>query len=103
MILKKKNLEISSNPEYSINNNWMNILRIKKTSKGFKIKKIVNFLISKKILVRPIWKLNHKQKMFKNYEKYKIYNAQKLCNSSICIPSSVSLSKKEQLQIIKNL
>ena len=34
MILKKKNLEISSNPEYSINNNWMNILRIKKTSKG---------------------------------------------------------------------
>ena len=64
---------------------------------------LLNYLNKKGINARPVWKLNHNQKPFKSYETYKISKAKYLYNSSVCLPSGPSLSKKEIDYIYKVL
>ena len=97
-----KNFKIAEVPNNSLNNHWMNILKInsnKSLSRAFLLK----YLNKKGINVRPVWRLNHNQKPFRTFEKYKISRAPKLYNTSICLPSSSSLSKKEINYIYDNL
>ncbi len=49
-----------------------------------------------------MWRLNHLQKPFVKFQKYKIQTAKKLVDISICIPSSDNL-KESQLSKIVNL
>ena len=86
------NMFINDTPKYSINNNWLNILRFKR-KKTFKLKIIKKFL-NLKINVRPVWLPNHLQKPFKKFEKYKIKKAIELFNTSLCLPSAPSLKLK---------
>ena len=65
-------LKLLDLPEYSISNNWINILKF--NSKVDLYKFILN-LNNKGIFVRPIWHLNHLQKQFKKYQSYKIEQA----------------------------
>ena len=94
------NLKILDNPKYSNNNNWMNILEISKTFPK-SISQIINIFKKKNIDLRPIWKLNHTQRPFLKYEKYKISNSLKIYSNSICLPSSVNLKKNEIKKICK--
>ena len=100
-----KNFNVAPRPNAD-NNNWMNIL-IFKNFKNFKmIKRLINQLEKYKIETRPVWKLNHKQSSFKNFQAYKITNADKLYNSSLCIPSGINLKKKKIdfiIKVIKNI
>ena len=94
----KKNVRFFQGTNYSKNNNWMNIVRInlnKKTS----LKKIINLFEKKGVQVRPVWKLNHTQKPFKKYQSYQIKIATELVKNSLCLPSSINLSKKDILRI----
>jgi perosamine synthetase len=102
-IKKTKNmreLEIMSNPKYSINNNWLNLIKIK-SSKNINL--IIKKLSFKKIQLRPVWYPNHLQKPFKENYSYKIKNAQKIIKNLICLPSSVNLKKSQIDKIIKNI
>ena len=98
---KINGLKILRTPNYSHNNNWMNILILNK----YKLSKnkLLKIFIKNNIEVRPVWHLNHLHKMFKNYQSYKIYNAKKLLSNSLCLPSSSSLSIKEIKKIINIL
>lgn len=97
-------LTISKTPGYSLNNYWLNILKLDLKILGKKIfKKIIKKLKKNKIDVRPVWHPNHLQKKFKSFQKYKIFNANKIVNSSICLPSSVNLKKTELIKISKVL
>ncbi len=101
--LKKINkFYLNNTPDYSINNHWINILRIKPNFK-IKMTQMLKYLISNKVEVRPVWHLNHLQKMFKKYQSYKIENSIKLLNSSLCIPSSVGLTENQINKIVKLL
>tara|TARA_A100001015_G_scaffold309690_1_gene409606 strand:+ start:3926 stop:5068 length:1143 start_codon:yes stop_codon:yes gene_type:complete len=99
---KSKKYTLAKTPDYAFNNHWMNLVQIKKNFKK-DIKKILSKLLEKKILARPVWKLNHTQRKFKYFEKYKISKAIELYNKSLCIPSSTSLSIKQQKKIFKIL
>ena len=88
-------------PNYSINNHWMNILILDKYN--LSRDKLLKIFIKNKIEVRPVWFLNHQHKMFKKYQKYKIYNAKKLLANSLCLPSSSGLLIKEIKKIINIL
>ena len=55
---KFKNFKIVKNPNYAINNNWLNILKIN-NKKKFLRNKIIRKMHKNKIIVRPIWKPNH--------------------------------------------
>jgi len=101
-ISKIKNLELAKTPEYSKNNNWLNILKINKKFK-YSRNQLINKMIQNNISVRPVWKLNHLQKPFKKFQHYKIKNAIKLVKSSLCLPSSPSLTQKELKKIFLKL
>ncbi len=92
--LKKNLISLFDGPEYSKNNNWMNIVQINKQKK-MSTKKIIDLFEKKGIQLRPVWFLNHKQRPFRQFETYKIKNAKKLLKNSLCIPSSSNLSLKD--------
>lgn len=100
LLKKNDNFNIYETPKYSINNNWLNILKIKNLKKNSKKKLISNF-IKNKIFVRPVWKLNHLQKQYINCQRYKINNASSLLANSVCLPSSYHLSYADIKRIIK--
>ena len=94
----EKNFNIMSSNEFSISNNWINILRIN----NIKIKKetIFNKFKKNNIETRSVWFPNHLQQHLKKFQKYKITNSYKLFNNSICLPSSFRLNNKELKKII---
>jgi perosamine synthetase len=92
-----KELEIFKSPEYSINNNWLNLIIIKKK----KINLILKKLNSKNFQLRPVWHPNHLQKSFRSNFSYKIKNAQKIIKNMLCLPSSANLKKSQIDRIIK--
>ena len=66
-----KNFKILNQPQCSNNNNWMNILTLKKNRKIYFLKKIVSDFKKNKIEYRFIWKANHLQKPYKNLKRIK--------------------------------
>jgi perosamine synthetase len=94
----KKKVSFFQGTDHSKNNNWMNIVRVNFDKKG-SLKKIINLFEKKGVQVRPVWKLNHTQKPFKKFQAYQIKNAFRLVKKSLCLPSSINLSKKDILRI----
>tara|TARA_Y100000590_G_scaffold458083_1_gene612065 strand:- start:645 stop:1799 length:1155 start_codon:yes stop_codon:yes gene_type:complete len=100
----KKGFNISTTPDYAKNNKWLNILKLDlKILKKGALYKTIKKLKKKNIETRPVWHLNHLQKQFKSFQKYKIVNAQKLVKESLCLPSSTNLKKKELIKITKTI
>ena len=97
---EKKWVHFFNGPNYSKNNNWMNVIQVDLKQKKTSLKKIINFFEKKGIQLRPVWNLNHKQKPFRSFESYKIKNAIKLYKNSLCIPSSSNLNSKDIKRII---
>lgn len=95
-----KKFEFYTPPSYSKNNNWMNIIILKKKNIKFK-NKVLNEFKKNKIQPRSIWLPNHLQKPYRKFQKYKLANCQRQFVSSICLPSSYSLSKTQQNKVIK--
>ena len=100
-VSKISGLRILSCPEYAKNNHWLNILNIDEKIYHKSKKKLIKEFLDNNIQVRPIWHLNHLQKPYKTCQSFKIIFAQKLVKNCICLPSSFSLTKKEQSEIIK--
>ena len=100
-LLKISGINLVETPYHSYNNKWLNIIRIDKKNYKISINKLIKIFSKNNVQVRPIWMLNHKQKMFKKYQKYKISNANKLLSNSLCLPSSANLSKVQIKKIIK--
>ena len=94
-------LKISSTPSYASNNNWLNILQIDLKEYHKTPIELMKRLEDKGIQTRPVWYLNHKQKPFINYQSFKIELAEKLLKTSLCLPSSFSLSNS-QIDYISN-
>ncbi len=99
---KLDGLDIAKTPQYSDNNNWLNILRIDNSvSKKSKEDILINHQ-KQNIGSRPIWYLNHLQRPYKNNGSYKLENAIRLFKNSICLPSSASLSDEEIDRVVEN-
>jgi len=78
-------------------NFWFYTIRVPKTHK----KKLINFLLSKDIQVRPVWKLIHSLPMYKKCQAYRIEEAVKAYETCINLPCSVGL-KQEEIEFIVN-
>lgn len=72
-------------------NFWFYTVRVPKTHQ----RSLMNYLLSKKIQVRPLWKPIHTLPMYKKFQTYKIKEAQKAYETCINLPCSVTLMKKE--------
>ena len=86
-------IKILKTPDYSLNNNWLNLVKINKKIKN--VNKLILQMNKNNIQARPIWHPNHLQKHLKNFERYKIELSTKSVKKIICLPSSPFLKKKE--------
>ena len=102
-ISKINGLSLADIPDYADNNKWLNILKVDTKVYKENVLKIIQRLKKNNIEARPIWYPNHLQKKFKSYQKYKITNSTKLLNTSLCLPSSTNIKKKDLKKIIKVL
>ena len=80
-------------------NFWFYTIKVAKRHK----KKLINYLLSRNIQARPVWKLIHTLPMYKNSQAYRIENAVKAYDTCINIPCSLSLSKKEIEYVSENI
>jgi perosamine synthetase len=73
-----------------------------KVSNGHK-KSLMDYLISKNIQVRPIWKPIHTLPMYEYCQAYKIENTINIYETAFNLPCSVSLKEDEILFVVKNI
>lgn len=100
-VKKHKNFEMLSYPNNVDPNYWMNILLIK--NKKVDAKFLLRKFKKKGIEAKHVWLPCHKQKMFKNYQKFKINRVNKLHKYSLLMPSSSNLELKNIRKILKIL
>ena len=93
-------LTIAPVPDYANSNYWMNLLQIDSRIYGQDRESLMSRLEEAGIQTRPVWVLNHLQKPYKNYQSYKIEQAEELVNNSLCLPSSTNLSDKELNKVV---
>tara|TARA_Y100001970_G_scaffold291997_2_gene431423 strand:- start:333 stop:1517 length:1185 start_codon:yes stop_codon:yes gene_type:complete len=89
-------LKISEVSNLNKCNYWLNIIEFKKKVSRKKFFKIIKYLKKNNIQARPIWYPNHLQKKYKNCQKYRLDNIEKIYQNRLCIPSSSQLTKNEQ-------
>jgi len=96
-------LSLSKVPDYADNNHWMNLLQIDTDIYRKDRKELMKRLEENGIQTRPVWKLNHEQKPYKDCQYYKIENAKKLAENSLCLPSSTNLTNEDLKRIVESL
>ncbi len=95
-----KGLKIASEPTYSNNNHWINLIQIDSNVYGEDREQLMQRLSIEKVQTRPVWALNHEQEPYKTFQAYQIENAKKLVKNSLCIPSSSNLSNDEMAKVV---
>lgn len=88
-------VDLLSEKQFAKSNYWFYTLKVPKEHK----KGLMEYLLKKKIQVRPIWKLIHTLPMYKDCQEYYIENAKEAYESSINIPCSSGL-KREEIEIV---
>jgi dTDP-4-amino-4,6-dideoxygalactose transaminase len=96
-------LTISNTPDYADNNHWLNLLQIDNKVYNEDREVLMKRLEENGIQTRPVWKLNHEQKPYKDCQYYKIEKAKKLVTNSLCLPSSSNLSNENLNKIVSVL
>ena len=90
-------------PNYADNNHWLNLLQIDNKVYNEDREVLMKRLEENGIQTRPVWKLNHEQKPYKDCQYYKVKNVKKLVENSLCLPSSSSLSVSQIKMVGKYL
>ena len=85
---KIEGCKIFREPKGAKSNYWLQTLFIKNLKSLNERNKIIEYLISKNINVRPVWKLTSKLKPYKNCPADNLENAKKMERTAISLPSS---------------
>ncbi len=85
-IKKYKYLKFFNEPINCKSNNWLNVISVKNISLNQR-NEILFLLNKKRIRCRPVWRLIHKLRMYKNYPRSDLSNAIKLEKTLFCLPS----------------
>ena len=92
-------LEVLKEAEWAKSNYWLNIIRVPKEHKN----PLIEYLLSKDIQVRPIWKSVYSMPMYSEFQSYKIDRADDAYESCISLPSSVNLKQSESEYIANEI
>ncbi len=92
-------LEVCWEQKWGKSNFWYITLRVPEEHK----KTLSEFLISKGIQVRPLWKPLHTLPMYKNSQSYKITSAIEAYNTCINLPCSVNLTNEDIRYVSENI
>ena len=96
-------LHLAEVPDYADQNHWFYSLQIDQERYGRDREGLMELLAGNSIQARPVWELNHRQKMYRDDKAYDIEKAQKLWEVTLNIPCSVNLSMEEISRVIEVL
>lgn len=99
LLLDFKSIKFLWEKEYSKSNFWFYTIKVSKTDK----KPLMEFLLSKKIQIRPLWKPIHALSMYKDCQTYIIDKAIEAYESCINLPCSISLIEEEIEFVVDNI
>lgn len=85
---------------YGLHTNWLSCFLVDEQKFGFGVAELVGHLERLEIEARPVWKPMHLQKLYSSYECIGGAVAEKISSTGICLPSSSSLTLKEQHYVI---
>jgi len=102
-INKIDGLIMSKVPHYAKNNHWMSILQINEDLFKKSPEELMLRLSKRNIQTRPVWKLNHLQKPYKNCQAYNIENAALLVKNSLCLPTSTNLIVDDIKKVVDSI
>ena len=96
-------LSLIGAPKGTKPNYWFHSLLVEEKKYGMSRNNLLKKLISKRIEVRPLWYLNHKQKPFRNNQAYKIERALWFYERVLNIPCSSGLKEEEVRKVVSVL
>ena len=96
-------LGMAPSPDYANNNHWLNILQIDPEVYGRDRETLMKDLQTKGIQTRPVWYPNHLQMLYRDCRVYQINRAERLVETSLCLPSSNFLKTNDLNKVIYNL
>jgi len=100
---RNEGLGMAPSPDYANNNHWLNILQIDPEVYGRDRETLMEDLQTKGIQTRPVWYPNHLQKPYRDCQVYYIDRAEKLVETSLCLPSSNFLKTDDLNKVVYNL
>jgi perosamine synthetase len=86
---------VTNEPKNCSSNFWFYTILVNEKKYGLSRDELIKKLNNSKIQARPVWKLNHQQKPFTEFQSYKIENAISVAETAVNVPSSVSLIESE--------
>lgn len=99
MLSNIENVEFLWEKTWAKSNFWFYTIKVTQKDK----KGLMDFLLSKGIQVRPIWKLINTLSMYKDCQTSTTDNAMKAYKTCINLPCSVSLKEKDIEFVVKNI
>jgi pyridoxal phosphate-dependent aminotransferase EpsN len=88
---------------YGLHTNWLSCFLIDEEQFGCSRDQLIAELNTKNIETRPVWKPMHMQPLYRTAEHWGGSVSQDLFERGICLPSSSSLSEKEQDYVIEHV
>ena len=73
----------------------MYALQIDRKRYGRRVGEMINLFRKENIEARPVWELNHLQKPYVNFYRYKIERANSMQDQTLNIPCSVNLDHQD--------
>jgi pyridoxal phosphate-dependent aminotransferase EpsN len=86
---------------YGFHTNWLSCFLIEERAAGCSRDGIIRLLDAANIESRPVWKPMHLQPLYESAERYGGEVAEDLFRKGICLPSSSSLTPREQYRVIQ--
>ena len=96
-------LGMAAVPDYANNNHWLNLIQIDSKVYGEDRETLMERLEQKGIQTRPVWASNHLHKPYRQCQSHKVEKAMELIETSLCLPSSVSLDVVDITNLIKEI
>jgi len=85
---------------YGLHTNWLSCFLIDEEEFGLSRDQLIRALDGANVESRPVWKPMHLQPLYAGCECYGGDVAEDLFRRGICLPSSSSLSKEDQLDVV---
>jgi len=91
-----RGIELMPQAEYGLHTNWLSCFLIEEREFGLSRNGLIAFLDAAGIESRPVWKPMHLQTLYRNCLYFGGVVSEDLFHRGICLPSSSSLSRKDQ-------
>lgn len=86
--------------QYGLHTNWLSCFLVEEETFGCSRDHLIRALDIAGIESRPVWKPMHLQPLYASADRYGGQVAEDLFRRGICLPSSSSLSRDQQLQVV---